>query len=232
MCPVRWEGTVSPSTDAWNEIFKLQGKVFREPHEDVPGVVELLRQRGARTVLDLGCGTGRHVVYLARSGFSVFGLDNSPEGIRLTRQWLEEKGLDADLRRQSMTEKLPYADGFFDAVISVQVIHHADIATIRGIVHEVTRVLRSGGLLFVTVPQLRGGRPYSSWGTSFEQMEPHTFLPLDGPEQGLLHHYFTPEELEKVFVGFEIADIHIDSVHHHCLLGFKRQAEGGASSSK
>jgi SAM-dependent methyltransferase len=213
---------VSPSADAWNHIFKQQGKVFREPHEDVSGVVALLRQRGARTILDLGCGTGRHVVYLARNGFSVFGLDNSPEGVRLTHQWLEEEGLDAELQRRSMTEKLPYEDEFFDAVISVQVIHHADIATIREIVRDVTRVLKSGGLLFLTVPQLRGGRPYSSWGTSFEQVEPHTFVPLDGPEQGLLHHYFTPKELREVLGGFDIADIDVDSASHYCVLAFKR----------
>jgi SAM-dependent methyltransferase len=213
---------LSPSNDAWNEIFKQQGKVFREPHEDVPGVLELLRQRGASNILDLGCGTGRHVVYLARSGFSVFGLDNSPEGLRVTRQWLEEEGLDAGLRLQSMTEKLPYEDGFFDAVISVQVIHHTDIATIREIVQEIARVLKSGGLLFVTVPQLKDGRPYSSWGASFEQVEAHTFLPLDGPERGLLHHYFTPQELQDVFRSFDIADMHVDSVNHHCVLAFKR----------
>lgn len=217
---------MSRSTDAWNEIFKNQGKVFREPHEDVSIVVQLLRERGATTILDLGCGTGRHVVYLARSGFSVFGLDNSPEGIRVTRQWLEEEGLDADLRLQSMTERLPYEDGFFDAVISVQVIHHADIATIRKVVQEIMRVLRSGGFLFVTVPQLKDGRPYAWWGTNFEQVEPHTFLPLDGPERGLLHHYFTPKELQEVFGGFDIADMHVDSVSHHCVLGFKRQVEG------
>ena len=221
---------MSPSNDAWNEIFKREGKVFAEPHEDVPGVVELLRLRGASTILDLGCGTGRHVVYLARSGFSVFGLDNSPEGLRITRQWLDEERLDANLRLQGMTEQLPYEDRFFDAVISVQVIHHADIATIRRIVQEITRILKPGGLLFVTVPQLKDGGPYASWGTNFEQVEPHTFLPLDGPEQGLLHHYFTPQELYEEFGGFDIADMHVDSVNHHCLLGFRRQEEGGVSS--
>lgn len=213
---------MSPSNAAWDEIFKQQGKVFREPHEDMPRVARLLRQRGASTILDLGCGTGRHVVYLARSGFSVFGLDSSPEGIRLTREWLEDEGLDADLRLQSIAERLPYKDVFFDAVVSVQVIHHADMATIRGIVQEITRVLKPGGLLFVTVPQLKAGRPCAWWGTSFERVEPHTFLPLDGPEQGLLHHYFTPQELYAEFGGFDIADMHVDSVDHHCVLGFRR----------
>ena len=210
------EWGVAHLTNAWNEIFKQQGKVFTEPHKDMPRIVRLLKARGASTILDLGSGTGRHVVYLARSGFSVFGLDSSPEGISLTRQWLADQGLEAELRLHSMAEKLPYEDAFFDAVVSVQVIHHAAIATIKRIVEEIGQVLKRDGFLFVTVPKLR------NQGAAFEQIEPGTFIPLDGPERGLLHHYFTPEELREVFGGFEIADIHLDAVHHYCLSAYKR----------
>ncbi|MGD2147668.1 MAG: class I SAM-dependent methyltransferase [Anaerolineae bacterium] len=208
--------------DAWNEIFKHQGKVFREPHEDMPMVVVVLKEHRATRVLDLGCGTGRHVVYLARSGFSVCGLDSAPEGLRVARQWLDEESLGAELRRHNMTEALPYEDGFFDAVISVQVIHHADIATIRRIVQEILRVLKPGGLLFVTVPALKDGKPYSWQGIEYEKVEPHTFLPLTGPERGLLHTYFTPESCREEFGDLDIIDLHVDSVHHHCVLGIKR----------
>jgi len=213
---------VARSTSAWNEIFEQQGRVFTEPHEDMPGIVQLLKDRQASAILDLGSGTGRHVVYLARCGFSVFGLDNSPEGINVTHRWLTDEGLEADLQLQSMAKKLPYKDTFFDAVISVQVIHHADIATIKQLVQEISRVLKTGGFLFVTVPRLR------NQGTAFEQVEPGTFIPLDGPERGLPHHYFTPEELREVFGGFDIADIHLDTVDHYCLLAYKHS--GGQSN--
>ena len=207
---------MSQSANAWNEIFKQRGIVFTEPHEDMPGIVQLLKDRRASTILDLGSGTGRHIVYLARNGFSLFGLDNSSEGIEVTHQWLADEGLAADLQLQSMTEKLPYEDVFFDAVISVQVIHHTDRATIREVVQEITRVLKRGGFLFVTVPMLK------NQGESFDQVEPNTFIPLDGPEKGLPHHYFTPEELREVFGDLNITDIHLDSVNHYCLSAFKR----------
>lgn len=207
---------MSQSANAWNEIFKQRGIVFTEPHEDMPGIVQLLKDRRASTILDLGSGTGRHIVYLARNGFSLFGLDNSSEGIEVTHQWLADEGLAADLQLQSMTEKLPYEDAFFDAVISVQVIHHTDRATIREVVQEITRVLKRGGFLFVTVPKLK------NQGESFDQVEPNTFIPLDGPEKGLPHHYFTPEELREVFGDLNITDIHLDSVNHYCLSAFKR----------
>jgi cyclopropane fatty-acyl-phospholipid synthase-like methyltransferase len=84
---------MSQSTSAWDEIFAREGRVFLEPYADMPGIVELLTERGARAVLDLGCGTGRHVVFLAHHGLSVSGLDNSPQGIEATRQWLAAEGL-------------------------------------------------------------------------------------------------------------------------------------------
>lgn len=208
------EGLIQ-STEAWNRVYKQHGTVVTEPHEDMPSIVQSLKDRGASTVLDLGSGTGRHVIYLARNGFSVFGLDNSPAGIELTCRWLTDEGLTADLRLQSMAEQLPYEDKFFDAIISVQVIHHADSATIREIVQELTRVLKGGGFLFVTVPKLK------NQGEHFEQVEPNTFIPLDGPEKGLPHHYFSPEELREVFGDFDVADIHLDMVNHYCLSAVK-----------
>jgi SAM-dependent methyltransferase len=201
--------------NAWNRIFAQQGKIFTKPHEDMPGIVQRLKAKEANAVLDLGSGTGRHVVYLAKNSFSVFGLDNSPEGLKVTRHWLADEGLKAELKLQSMTEKLPYVDAFFDAMVSVQVIHHAAIVTIRGIVAEVSRVLKMGGFLFVTVPRLR------NQGVKFEELEPNTCIPLDGPERGLPHHYFTPEELRVLFKGYDVMDIHLDTYDHYCLSAFK-----------
>lgn len=167
-------------------------------------------------VLDLGCGTGRHIVYLARCGFSVFGLDNSHQGLKITRQWLCEEGLKANLRSQSMTRKFPYKNSFFDAILSFQVIHHAKFASIQRIVRETKRVLKKNGLLFITVPSKK------NQATSYTQLEPNTFIPLDGPEKGLPHHYFTPEELREVFKDFNITDIHLDTWEHYCMSAFKR----------
>ncbi len=200
---------------SWDNIFAQQGKVFTEPHEDLPNFVRSLLDARANTVLDLGCGTGRHVLYLAKRGFSVFGLDISPEGLKITQQCLREEGLDAELRLQNMTEKLPYHDGFFDAVLSTQVIHHGDIATIKGIVKEVSRVLKKGGVVFISVPSTR------NQGETYKQLEPNTFIPLDGKEKGLPHHIFTPEELRDVFKDFVIIDIHLDKWDHYCMLASK-----------
>lgn len=120
-----------------------------------------------------------------------------------------------NLQLRSMTDKLPFEDEFFDTVVSVQVIHHANILSIRRTVEETTRVLKSGSFLFVTVSKLM------NQAENYRQVEPNTFVPLDGPERGLLHHYFTLGEMHEVFVEFDIRDIHLDDVNHHCMWPFK-----------
>ncbi len=203
-------------THPWDKIFEEKGKVFTEPQEDVPGLTALLKEREAVRVLDLGSGSGRHVVFLARHGFSVSGIDNSPHGMKVAEEWLREEGLAADLRIHDITRPLPYGDGFFDAVFSIQVIHHADAATIKKMIREIERVLREEGFIFITVPRFR------NQGKNFREIEPNTFIHLDGPEKGLPHHYFTPEELEVFFRSFRIADIHLDGTNHYCLSAFKK----------
>jgi len=209
------EWIMSQLPKTWDEIFKKQGKVFIEPHAAIPGLVRLLKERGARTLLDFGSGSGRHVIYLAKAGFSVFGFDHSPKGIQFTREWLEQEGLCANLLLGDMAEKLPYSDNFFDGMIAVQVIHHARIAVIRHLIGEIWRILRRGGVLFVTVPVSKNPK------LQYERIEPDTYIPLDGRERGLPHHYFTPKELYAEFSDFQVLGIHMDANRHYCLFGRK-----------
>ncbi len=181
----------------------------------MPWLIEQMDRRGTRTVLDLGCGSGRHLVHLADHGFEVHGVDSSPHAVRLAREWLESRQLRARVILHDITAPLPYAAGYFDAVVSIQVVHHAVSETIRRIVSEIERVTKPGALIFVTVP---GSRNQAS---RFEEIEPGTLIPLDGPEEGLPHHFFTAEELASTFSGFDQLDLHFDRANHLCFTGTK-----------
>jgi SAM-dependent methyltransferase len=200
----------------WNDIYLERGRVFAEPHEDIARIDAVLSNAHARRILDLGCGSGRHLVHFARLGLDAYGLDDSTEGVRLAREWLASEHLTADIRLGSIYRALPYEDGFFDAVVAVQVIHHARLAAIRQLVTEVARVLTPQGYVFVTVPAFR------NQASSFEEIEPGTFIPLDGPEKGLPHHFFTADELRTLFDRFEVEDVHDDSRGHFCLSARRR----------
>ena len=102
-------------------------------------------------LLDAGCGDGRNLVYFIRSGYQVFGVDDSPAAIEQVRRLAV--GLvpqfAAENFRLEKVEKMSFADESFDALISSAVLHFArDEEHFRSMVWEMWRVLRRGGIFF------------------------------------------------------------------------------------
>ena len=77
----------------WNEIFTERGKVFLEPHPDMERLVKLFKKNDVQKILDLGCGTGRHLLFFFKKGFDMFGIDASPKGIEIAQECLSEEGI-------------------------------------------------------------------------------------------------------------------------------------------
>jgi len=102
----------------WDNLWRDEAYVARNWLDPDPHIVRLtpiMQGRRVQRVLDLGCGVGRHLLYLARQGFEGHGLDISP-----------------------------YPDAFFDWALSVQVIHHTTAATLRQVIHHVHHKLKRG----------------------------------------------------------------------------------------
>ena len=122
---------------------------------------QLLRGRivpGMR-VLDAGCGTGRNIAYLLRSGYEVFGLDADPAAIRAVRALAARlaPGLPADNFRIESIEDMSFADRFADAVLCSAVLHFArDDAQFAAMVERAWRALRPGGLFFARLASTIG----------------------------------------------------------------------------
>ena len=192
----------SPATQ-WDEIFRRDGRIFVEPAPVVVEFAEQLRDGGTVRVLDLGCGSGRHVLHLARIGMDVTGLDISPAALCLAAGWLADQNLKARLVLADARLPLPFRNSSFDALISTQVIHHALLETVHTTAREIARVVRPGGAILVSVPVGKDA------GDDCFEVEPRTYVPLTGTEKGLPHHFFKPEELPKLFAPFETKDISI-----------------------
>src|SRR5207247_5343839 len=75
-------------------------------------------RRPVKTVLDIACGTGPHLIRLGRRGYRMSGLDLSPENITFLRERAAEERLDVGLHVADMTRfKLPKP---VDAAICMQ----------------------------------------------------------------------------------------------------------------
>ncbi|HZT05511.1 MAG TPA: class I SAM-dependent methyltransferase [Chloroflexota bacterium] len=105
----------------------------------------------AGTILDAGCGAGGLTELLARMGYSVTAIDESPEFVAYTRARMDYLGLahrvhvfQADLPRASLR---PH---WFDGAVCGEVLEHLDDddAAVRAI----AAALRPGGILALTVP--------------------------------------------------------------------------------
>jgi SAM-dependent methyltransferase len=101
---------------------------------------------GPCEVLDAGCGTGATLEGLAARGFKVVGFDMRLEGLRATAQAIPEAGL-----FQADGTRLPLASESFDAALALDVLEHVDD---HAMMAELTRVLRPGAHLILTVPAL------------------------------------------------------------------------------
>ena len=104
---------------------------------------------GAR-VLDLGCGGGRHSAPLAEAGFSVVGLDLSPELLAAARTRLGPSGrlVRADMRA------LPFAERSFDAVTSffTSFGYFTAAGDDARVLEGMARVVHPGGGLLLDLP--------------------------------------------------------------------------------
>ena len=144
-------------------------------------------------VLDAGCGYGRNLVHLLREGCEVFALDLDAEGVEHVRQLAAalRAGLPADSFQVGAIEQMPFPDGFADVVICSAVLHFArDEEHFRGMLMELWRVLRPGGMLFC--------RLGSRIGMEFERVPGGLFVVGDGSKWFLVDEEMLMELTEEM----------------------------------
>jgi len=89
---------------------------------------------------------------------------------------------------------------------------------IKRTIKEIERVLRPGGILFVTFPVLHPGPVSEEDDWKLVEVEEGTYIPQRGWESGIPHHYFTLEEIPIEFHSFDIHDIYLDETEHRCVI--------------
>ena len=144
-----------------NTLSRWQQFYLDDPKlQDVPPsacahqAVRIFTSSNSRIILDLGCGTGRDSLYLAKSGMQVVGLDAARSGLLLAQQritatqtripWVE-----------SDSRLLPFSDAAFDGVYCFGLLHEfvgdsaeSDVARIMT---EIQRVLKPSRVAIITV---------------------------------------------------------------------------------
>src|SRR5262245_61086961 len=129
----------------WNQLYSEGRNLVRYPFDFV--VVFMARYapkdrpRKDVRVLEIACGPGNHIWFLAREGFTAAGIDGSEPAIRYAQQRLANEGLEADLRVGDFTA-LPWENESFDIAIDRGGIVCTGMTSGKKAVDEIQRVLK------------------------------------------------------------------------------------------
>lgn len=162
--------------------------------------------------LEMGCGAGPTLVWLAQKGIRVNGVDIAVNALELARKNLARQGyekLTGEIVESSVT-KTPFADASFDGIIESCVFQHLPRADREQTFAEVSRLLKPGGI-FV-------GHVLADAHTTFQQKkaeqladDPGSLNLADGSSKihltniGLAH-FFAKDEFAKLLPGFTVVD--------------------------
>ncbi len=185
---------VRPRYDRWsavydhdcNPLMALEESAVRRLVADVRGLA----------AVDLGCGTGRHALWLASQGAQVTALDFSAGMLAEARR--KPGADDVQFVEHDLHQPMPLADGSFDLVVSGLVLEHlGDLATFFG---EARRVLRAGGRAVVSAMHpamfLRNSQARFTDPTSGEVISP-----------GSVNHSLSEMVMAAIRSGFRLIEL-------------------------
>ena len=195
----------------WDKIYKdyqRGGEFWATLSEDIhPLFKQLLGQSNFKLkhAFDIGCGTGKYLKFLQSFGFKTDGIDSSETAVQMTKELFNDESV------------IEYGDMFnydipenkYDLIISVATIHHGTKENVQNLIDKIHSILVDGGKIFITVPDYES---VGKWDTfkNHEELSPGTFAPLDGPEKGLPHSFYTKEDAQKLFSKFNDLKLELD----------------------
>lgn len=109
------------TSNEWAEFFNAHAtKYMEEPFtratkEEVHFILEALELSKGSRILDIGCGTGRHAVALAKAGYRILGVDISEGMLAEARRHAEQEGVEVEWMRADAS-KLKLEESFEAAI--------------------------------------------------------------------------------------------------------------------
>lgn len=122
---------------------------FRDVDAENRLILDTLVLPSGSKVLEIGCGTGRFVRAAAAAGLEVFAADVSSVMLAYVAQKCAETGLKIGGLQHAGFLTMDFPEGEFDAVVSGAALHHLPDAWKYVALHNIARVLKTGGQLYL-----------------------------------------------------------------------------------
>ncbi len=174
-------------SDTFDSIADHFDKTRNRPWKEVVDFI-----RGCRgSLLDMGCGNGRHMLEGIQRGLEVFGVDASKRLLEISKTKLEKRTEKRVELVRADVKSLPFDDLSFDNIIYIAAIHHLKRGRIKSL-KEAKRVLKPDGQILVS----SWARELDRWDLEKDQRE--VLVPWhreDGEIIERYYHLFTLDEL-------------------------------------
>jgi len=166
----------------WEQIFQAREWGKYPPEHVIRFVARKfysVKDRSKIRLMEIGCGPGANLWFMAREGFAVSGIDGSPTAIQRAHERLMGEGFTADLQVGDFRQ-LPWPDDSFDGVVENVSLYANPWVSVQRALCEVHRVLKPGA------PFLSSFFTDGTWGYGLgEMVEPDGFVNIrEGPLEG------------------------------------------------
>ena len=195
----------------WEELFRTREWGKYPPEELIRFVARnyyRVPDRSQVRFLELGCGSGANLWFLAREGFHATGLDGSPAGLAAAERRMAKEGLKVKLVEGTLDQlgKL-FAPESFDVVFDIACLQCNRLDDVRETLRQAHRLLVPGGRIFARM--LAEGTHGEGLG---EEIEPRTFRNItEGHLKGMgQNHFFSQADLADVFSPFQ--EVHVEGM--------------------
>lgn len=197
----------------WDKIYKdyqKGGEAWATLKEELlPQFIKFIEDSkfSHKNALDIGCGTGKYLVYLKELGFSVSGIDSSETAIEMTKDVIDDN---SKLKCVSMFEYEIPKDKH-DLILSISTIHHGLKKNVIALINQIYEKLLVGGHIFITLPNIESNKKWNTFKND-KEIASGTYTPISGPEEGLPHSFFSKEEIEEIFSSFKNIKLELDEI--------------------
>lgn len=195
----RFDRTLPDKID-W-ESFYAHGKrnppfITDSPDENLVGYFEHGYLESGHAI-DLGCGTGRNAVFLAKMGYRVDAVDLSETAIVKARSLAQQSEVDVNFTAGSIFDlALPYSH--YDLAYDAGLLHHLQPHQRPLYLEKVHAVLKPDGMFGMTCFDTSGGVNREDWEIYEECRMPPGIGYAEDRLRGILQHYFDIIELRPM----------------------------------
>lgn len=157
-----------------------------------------------KVFMDVGCGKGRHSLYMAGAGFKVEAFDITESCVETLERKANKLHYQIKLKTCDM-HNMPYQDNSVDCMLALSSINHTDTKGFKKILKEIYRVLKPDGEVYLTLGS-KDSEQYTREDSIAVDANTRARVE-EGFAQKVPHFFVDDEDCKKLFTDFIFVDL-------------------------